>query len=265
MIITLDRPFAASEKGMRKNNEDSIYPLSELANAGQRLFMVCDGVGGAEKGEVASALACDSFLTFFNTFLEGNEPSEEFINRAVHYTESCFEKYTAQYPEAKGMATTLAFIYVGETGVTVAHIGDSRIYQFREGKIIFETEDHTWVQSLVNLGEITKAEAAVHPKKNIITRALSGVTYSVDADVVHINDLQDGDVFFLCTDGVTDCFTDEDLTSLFSPGWSAETVKDRLIERCSRESKDNFSFYIIPIQKIQKVAAYKQFLLSLLT
>jgi len=81
MKITLERPVAATEKGKRNNNEDCIYPLSELANAGQRLFMVCDGVGGAEKGEVASALACDSFQTFFDTFLDEDNPSEAFINK----------------------------------------------------------------------------------------------------------------------------------------------------------------------------------------
>jgi len=262
MDITLERPFAASEKGKRINNEDCIFPLSELANPGQRLFMVCDGVGGAEKGEVASALACDSFRTYFSTFFEGNDPSEEFINKAVHYAESRLDEYVLQHPEAQRMATTLTLLYIGESGITVAHIGDSRIYQFREGRIIYETEDHSFVQMLVNLGEITKEEAAVHPKKNIITRALSGSVSSVNADVAFIKDIRDGDVFLMCTDGVTECFTNEELASLFSSGRSAEAIKDLLIEKCSEESKDNFSFYIIPVQSIQKIAGYKQYLFS---
>ena len=262
MDITLERPFAASEKGKRNNNEDCIYPLSELASPGQRLFMVCDGVGGAEKGEVASALACDSFQTFFSTFFDGKDPSEEFINKAVHYAESRFDEYVLLHPEAQGMATTFTLLYIGESGITVAHIGDSRVYQFRNGRVLFETEDHSLVQSLVNMGELTKEEAATHPKKNIITRALSGATCSVNAEVALIRDIQDGDFFFLCTDGVTECFTDEELASLFSSDKSAESVKNKLIERCSKESKDNFSFYIIPIQSIQKIAGYKQYLLS---
>ena len=262
MKVTLERPFAANEKGRRENNEDSIYPLSELANPGQRLFMVCDGVGGAEKGEVASALACDSFQTFFSTFLDGDNPSEEFINKAVHYTESRFDAYVTQYPEAHGMATTITLLYVDETGITIAHIGDSRIYQFREGRIIYETEDHSLVQTLVNIGEITKEEAAVHHQNNIITRALSGATNSVNADVAFIKDIQDGDVFLLCTDGVTDCFSNEKLSSLFASGRNMESIKDEIIEHCLQESKDNFSFYIIPVQSIQKIAGYKQYLLS---
>ena len=262
MDITFARPFAASEKGKRINNEDCIYPSSELANQGQRLFMVCDGVGGTEKGEVASALTCDSIQTFFNTFLEGNDPLEAFVNKAVHYTESCLDDYVLQHPEAQGMATTLTLLYKGESSITIAHIGDSRVYQFRKGQIIHATEDHSLVQSLVNIGELTKEKAALHPKKNVITRALSGATYSVNADVAIIKDVQDDDVFFLCTDGVTECFTDEELTSLFASGQSAESIKNRIIERCAVESKDNFSFYIIPVQSIQKIAGYKQYLLS---
>ncbi len=261
MNITIERPFAATEKGRRENNEDFIYPLSELANSGQRLFMVCDGVGGAEKGEVASALACDSFQTFFNTFLDEDDPSEDFINRAVRYTESRFDEYVAQHSEAQGMATTMTLLYIGVSGVTIAHIGDSRIYHFRQGEIMYETEDHSLVNSWVKLGQMTKEEAATYPKKNVITRALMGTEYSVDADVAFIKDIQEGDVFFLCTDGVTECFPGEKLTNIFSFG-NAESIKDTIIEHCSAEAKDNFSFYIIPVQSIQKIAGYKQYLLS---
>jgi protein phosphatase len=262
MNITLERPFAATDKGKRKNNEDCIYPLSELASPGQRLFMVCDGVGGAEKGEVASALACDSIQTFFNTFLDENGPSEDFINKTVRYTESRFDEYVTRHPEAQGMATTLTLLYVGESDVTVAHIGDSRIYQFREGQTVFATEDHSYVQSLVRLGQITKEEATAHPKRNIITRALIGTPHQTCADVAVIRDIQDGDVFFLCTDGVIESFTDGELGSLFSSGLNMETVKNRIVEKCTEESRDNYSFYIIPVQKIQKNAGYKQFILS---
>lgn len=264
MDITLERPFAATEKGRRDNNEDYIFPLSELASSGQQLFMVCDGVGGAEKGEVASALACDSFHTYFSTFLEEDDPTEDFINRAVHYTESRFDEYVKQHPEAVGMATTLTMLYVGTSGITLAHIGDSRIYQFREGRITYETEDHSLVNSWVQLGKITKKEAAVHPQRNIITRAIMGSDESVNADVAFVKDVQDGDVFFLCTDGVTECFSDEQLTELFASGKNAELIKDKIVERCFEKARDNFSFYIIPIQSIEKIAGYKQYLLSFL-
>ncbi|MDR1524598.1 MAG: protein phosphatase 2C domain-containing protein [Tannerella sp.] len=263
MNITIERPFAATEKGGRNNNEDFIYPLSELANSGERLFMVCDGVGGAEKGEVASALACDSFKTFFNTFFEGGDPSEEFINKAVLYTESRFDEYVKQHPEAKGMATTLTFLYVGVSGITIAHIGDSRIYHIRDGKIIYVTEDHSLVNSWIQLGMMTKEEAAVHPQKNVITRAVMGSGHSVGADVKLITDIQPGDRFLMCTDGVTECFTDEKIERLFSHGLNVESLKNMIVEYCTDEAKDNFSFYILPVQNVQKAAGYKQYILSL--
>lgn len=262
MNITLERPFAATEKGKRKNNEDFIYPLSELANSGQRLFMVCDGVGGAEKGEIASALACDSFRTFFETFFEDNDPSEDFINRAVRYTESRFDEYVGSHPEAHGMATTLTFLYVGVSGITIAHIGDSRIYQLRNGKILHTTEDHSLVNSWIKLGRITKEEAIIHPQKNIITRAISGTEHSVYADVELINDIQPGDYFLMCTDGVSECFTNEKLEDIFSHESNAESVKNTIVEYCTNEARDNFSFYILPILGVQKIAGYKQYLLS---
>ena len=262
MNITIERPFAATEKGRRNNNEDFIFPSAELANSGQRLFMVCDGVGGAEKGEVASALACDSFQTFFTTFLDQDDPSEDFINKAVHYTESRFDEYIAQHPEAKGMATTMTLLYIGVSHITLAYIGDSRVYHFREGEINYKTDDHSLVKSWVKLGIITEEEAAVHPQRNVITRAITGAENSVNADVVFITDIQDGDFLFMCTDGVTECFPDEELKKLFTRDVNGEPIKDTIVERCSDESKDNFSFYIIPVQSIQKMTGYKQFLLS---
>lgn len=95
MNITIGNPWAVSEKGGRLNNEDSIFPLPETANSNQNLFLVCDGVGGAEKGEIASSLACESFQTFFSTFREG-EPNADFINKAIRYTEARFDDYVAK-------------------------------------------------------------------------------------------------------------------------------------------------------------------------
>jgi len=261
MIIKIERPFAISEKGGRINNEDSIYPLSELATANQKLFIVCDGVGGAEKGEIASALACESFQTFFSTFLDG-DPTEEFINKAVHYAETRFDEYIQSHPEAKGMATTLTMLYIGTSGITLAHIGDSRIYQFRKGKPVFCTEDHSLVNSLVKMGQITEDEAAVHPKRNIITRAISSTESPTEADVTLINDIKDGDYFFMCTDGVTECINNNTLSQIFKTASSADYIKNTIVESCSKKARDNYSFYILPIQNVQNSVSYRQFLLS---
>ena len=262
MNISLGRPFAICEKGQRPNNEDHIYPLSELANSAQKLFIVCDGVGGTEKGEIASSLACESIQTFFYTFIEG-DPSADLINKAIQYAETCFDEYVTAHPEAKGMATTLTLTYIGDSGITVAHIGDSRIYQFRKGRLVFRTEDHSLVSTLVKLGQISAEEALFHPQRNIITRALQGTGHPVEADVVQLTDIQPDDYLFMCTDGVIENMTDDMLSWIFSENPTTESIKDTIVEFCSEKSRDNYSFYILPIQNVQNSINYKQFLLSL--
>ncbi|MDR2763645.1 MAG: protein phosphatase 2C domain-containing protein [Tannerella sp.] len=263
MNITLARPYAISERGGRQNNEDFIYPLSELVDSEQRLFIVCDGVGGADKGEIASSLACESLQTFFATFLEG-DPTEELINKAVQYTEVRFDEYVSQHPEAKGMATTMTLLYVGETGITIAHIGDSRVYQFRDGQGIYQTEDHSLVNSLVKLGKITADEAEHHPQKNVITRAIQGTDFPVDAEITLLTDIRPGDYFFMCTDGVTDCIQPETLSAIFSQTTSTESIKNIIVELCSVKARDNYSFYLLQVQDVQNSSNYKQYILSFL-
>ncbi len=257
MNITIGKPCAISEKGCRQNNEDSIYPQPETVNSNQKLFLVCDGVGGAEKGEIASSLACEYFQAYFATFLKG-EPTPELIKKALQYTEAHFDSYIEEHPEAAGMATTLTMTYIGTSGVFLAHVGDSRIYQFRNGEILYRTEDHSLVNSLLKLGKITPDEAAIHPNKNVITRAIQGTGQPTEADFVFIEDVQPGDFFFMCTDGIMENFTDESLSSLFKKKVPSEIIKDTLMETCIGKTKDNFSFYIIPIQNILDSVSIKQ-------
>ncbi|WP_370860353.1 PP2C family protein-serine/threonine phosphatase [Parabacteroides faecis] len=263
MNITIGKPWAVCEKGGRQNNEDSIYPLPEMVNSNQKLFLVCDGVGGSEKGEIASSLACESFQTFFSTFLD-DEPSEEFINKAIRYTEARFDDYVNTHPEAKGMATTLTMVSVGTSGVTLAHVGDSRIYQFRQGEILYQTEDHSLVNSLVKLGKITKEEASTHPQKNVIVRAIQSTEHPTEADVILLKDIQAGDYFFMCTDGVLERLKNEDLSYIFSTHNNPEDIKDAIMASCYGKTRDNFSFYILPVQNVGESIGIKQNILSFL-
>ncbi len=262
MDITIGKPWGVCEKGGRVNNEDSIYPLPEKLNANQKLFLVCDGVGGSEKGEIASSLACESVQTYFSTFLT-DEPTEEFVNKAIKYTEIRFDDYVRTHAEANGMATTLTMVSIGRSGVTLAHIGDSRIYHFRRGEILYQTEDHSLVNSWVKLGKITKEEALTHPQKHVIIRAIQGTEHSVDADVVLLQDIQPGDFFFMCTDGVLERLSDNALSHIFETYNNPEEIKNTIMEYCSGKTRDNFSFYILPVQNVDKPAGFKQNLLSL--
>lgn len=263
MNITIGKPWAVSEKGGRLNNEDSIFPLPETVSVNQKLFLVCDGVGGAEKGEIASWLACESFQTYFSTFLEG-EPTEIFINKAIRYTEARFDDYISTHPEAKGMATTLTMVYIGGAGVTIAHVGDSRVYQFRQNEIVYQTEDHSLVNSWIKLGKITKEEALNHPRKNVIVRAIQGTDYPTEADVILLTDLQPADSLFMCTDGVLERLANDQLSSIFGHSYATEEIKNTIMTTCSGKTRDNFSFYIIPIQNVLESVGFKQNILSLL-
>ena len=263
MIITIGKPYAVSERGGRPNNEDSVYPLPEDLSGASRLFMVCDGVGGAEKGEVASSLACESMETYFSTFLK-DRLTPDFVQKAIHYTEACFDTYVREHPEAKGMATTLALAYMDSDGITFAHVGDSRIYYLRQGEILYRSEDHSLVNLWVSLGKITPEEAATHPQRNVIVRAIEGSHSSTEADVNRWTDVRAGDFVFLCTDGLLEQWSDKEIADLFNHDQSAQMIKDRLLERCDGATKDNFSFYIIPIQKAQENTGVRQNILSFL-
>lgn len=260
--ITLGKSIAVSDKGKRRNNEDCVYPLPEEVNPSDRLYLLCDGVGGANKGEVASYMACDSVDSFFNTFKE--EPVDaSFIQKAVHYAEVNFDKYVSAHPEAKGMATTMAMLYFDDSSVFAAHIGDSRIYQFREGKIVFRTEDHSLVNSLIKMGQMTEEEARASSQKNVILRAIQGSNNQVDADIAEITDIESDDCFMICSDGVVESFTDHELELLFHKN-DISQIKDALMTKCLENSRDNFSFYIIPVTSLQPKAGFSKNVLSLL-
>lgn len=261
MDIKFGELYAISEKGHRINNEDSLFPEPESAKNNQRLFMVCDGVGGSEKGEIASDLACQSLASYFSTFLEGSL-NAKFMDKALLYTEAKFEDYIRIHPESKGMATTLCLAHFCSNGVTIAHLGDSRVYQFRKGKILFKTEDHTLVNTWLKMGSITPEKAAVHPQRNVITRAIVDTENHVQADLSFIQDILPGDYIFLCSDGVLESFSDEELSQLFEECTSSAQLKNKILEKCERHSRDNFSYYIIPIRKTDDSSNLKQNLVS---
>jgi serine/threonine protein phosphatase PrpC len=263
MNITIGKPYAASEKGGRINNEDSIYPAPEAVDSNQKLFIVCDGVGGSEKGEIASAMACELFQSYLASFSEG-EVNDAIIKKALQYTEVHFNQYVQQNPAATGMATTLAMIWLDQNGATLGHIGDSRIYQFRKGEIIHQTEDHSLVYSLYKLKAITKEEMRNHPRKNVITRAIQGNNNPTEIEITQLTDIQAGDYFFICSDGVLEQFSDEELGHLFDGTRSPEACKDQIVETCNDKTKDNFSFYIIPIQQVRESTSVTQNILSFL-
>jgi PPM family protein phosphatase len=236
MAITINQQSFFSEIGKRANNEDN-----GGWNKGSA-YIVCDGVGGNEKGEVASEIITSTLLQMFKenilTSAEG----------ALQTVESKLTDYITQNPESMGMASTLVMTIVRPNGIMAAWVGDSRIYQFRKGKIVFRTTDHSWVNEALAAGILTEEEAVNHPKSNIITRAIQGNHKPVEAQEVWISDIQPNDMFLLCTDGVLETWTDEELSSLFAEANDTDAIANKLKQECAITSKDNNTAIVFRIE-----------------
>lgn len=251
MKIKINNPKAINHIGGRSNNEDSIFPLLGDANKNNRLFLVCDGVGGNEKGEVASRITCDSFAEYFEQ--NPTETSNEtYIAEALKYAEANIDKDIAKNPDSKGMGTTLTLLHLHSSGTTIAHVGDSRVYQFRDGQIMFQTSDHSMVSDLLKAGVINEEQAKDHPHKNVISRAVQGASVKpTKADVTIITDIQPGDYFFLCSDGILENITDFQIGQILLQDIDDTAKMEQISKQCEIAPNDNFSAYLVPIQSVE--------------
>ena len=250
MLIELHPPLALHEQGQRDGNEDSIYPsidkLGTIANS--MFFLVCDGVGGAEKGEEASRIACE---TFAESLKWKENVMESDITNALLQTEQAFDTYLENHLEAKGMATTLTLVFFDSEGALLAHIGDSRIYYLRQGRILFQTTDHSLVNELIVNNIISAEDAASHPKRNVVSRAIMGSQRPTKADISHISDIQAGDYFFLCSDGILESVTDAQLAFILGENqFSEEDKLSQIFTLCQQNSRDNYSAYLLRVKTV---------------
>ncbi|MEZ4826483.1 MAG: protein phosphatase 2C domain-containing protein [Bacteroidia bacterium] len=259
MNIQIFPPQGLSETGGRPHNEDAIFPAPEKCTESDRLFIVCDGVGGANKGEIASQMVVEGFSRFFAQNPPPGPANEGYINHALRQTETQMSWYLSSHPECANMATTLTLLYLDSEGALVAWAGDSRIYQFRSGKCIFKSRDHSLVAELVKQGKITEEEAETHPRRNVILRAVKGSGGdATEVDVRRLSDIQPGDIFFLCSDGINEQWNEARLGELFGSAIKPEQMKGRIKARSEGNTKDNFSCYLVQIQSIgeeKKVAS----------
>lgn len=256
MAIRIEPPVCLHEKGKRKNNEDSIYPSLGSGTDSDKLFLVCDGVGGANKGEVASAMVCDLLHTYFAEH-SGKEVDAHYVGQALRFAEARMSKHTAAHPECGGMATTLTLLYLDDqrNKATIAWVGDSRVYHVRNGNIQYVTDDHSLVNELVKRGEINPEDAATHPQRNVILRAISGSDQPTKSDVKEIIDIQAGDYFMLCTDGILETIDDHTIKMLLPNAQTQlDIVKTQINELCDHLSNDNFSMYLLRVAEVSPAA-----------
>lgn len=247
MKINILTPQFCNEIGQRVNNEDTIYPAPYMATASNRLFLVCDGMGGHENGEVASQTVAQSLSDYWQLY--DHEPDGwDKLKKALSYTEQKLNEKVIDGQENR-MGTTLTLVSINDSSILIAHIGDSRIYQIRPNKgIIFCTKDHSLVQTWVDAGILTPEEAKSHPKKNIITKAIQcGRIEISESDVEFLPKIEDGDYLFMCTDGVIESIEDSVLVEILSLPVGNDEKMNKIRDLCQLNSKDNYSAYLIPL------------------
>lgn len=229
------RPFAgvASSVGLvRSANEDSF-----LVREG--LYVVCDGMGGARAGEVASEMACRG-LSEVDPAKHGRDD----LSRAVMDVNKVIADRSMNERGLQGMGTTLTGgLFKGDT-LTLVHVGDSRAYLMHDDKLSQITEDHSWVAEMMRRGELTAQQAAVHPHRSIITRAL-GTDYDVEADVVETK-VEVGDRLLLCSDGLSGMVSDEQMAEILRQGEEPQTTASALVDAAlAAGGEDNVTVIVV--------------------
>ena len=237
---------------LRKRNEDAIDWDARLG-----LVMVADGMGGMQGGDVASATALRSIKSDLRRALaesprdeargDTREKRESLVVELVRRANHAVRQSARRDPRLAGMGTTLVMCLVGSDYLTVAHVGDSRLYRLREGRLERLTEDHTMVQELIERGNMDPGQAARSRNRNVITRAI-GISAGVAVDVAH-HDLMPGDLYMLCSDGLTGMASEEDICAVLDrSAEKLETVAKRAIELANAcGGRDNVSVVLLKV------------------
>lgn len=219
------RYAARSDVGLvRSANEDSGY-------AGSRMLVVADGMGGHAAGELASATAVAVFadLDVQKDLKPDDDEVLGLLASAIDEAHETLGGIATEHPEARGMGTTITALAWLNTKAAIAHIGDSRAYRLRDGVLTQLTHDHTFVQTLVDSGQITSEEAAVHAKRNLLTRALDGL-HDVESDL-SVLPVRPGDRFLLCTDGLHGVLADSEIAELLASPSDPTGIVGALVDR----------------------------------
>ena len=245
MKVTFNTAKSFHQQGCRDHQEDARYPDADTAQS--NAFVVCDGVGGQQDGEVASAVVSATFGQLLSQLPADGVIDADTFSQLLAMTCDALE----HAPGSKQKATTLTLLAAHGAGVLMAHIGDSRIYQLRPGQgIVYQTEDHSLVQEMVRSGAITAEKARNHPLGNVITRSMSGGSADrCPATVCFTSDVQPGDVFLLCTDGVVHQAPDELLEQLLLSDATDEEKCSRLAQ-LSAPSQDNNTAILVSVQTV---------------
>jgi protein phosphatase len=238
-MLRVAEQYAVSDTGrQRRANEDSL-----LARA--PLFVVADGMGGAQAGEVASRIAVESF----QPGLQDDAQPEHSLASLALAANARIHELSHSNVEHAGMGTTLTAVYVGEQDVAVAHVGDSRAYCLRDGELVRLTDDHSLVDELMRQGRLTPEEAVEHPQRSVITRAL-GPEGTVEVDTRSFR-ARAGDVYLLCSDGLTTMLSEEQILALLLENPELHAAGEALIAAANEAGgRDNITVVLLRLEEV---------------
>lgn len=243
-MLRVAEHYAGTDTGrQRRANEDSLLARSPL-------FVVADGMGGAQAGEVASKIAVEAFQEGLS---DPAEP-EAALAALAHAANARIHELSHSNAEQAGMGTTLTAVYVGEQRVTVAHVGDSRAYRLREGELARLTDDHSLVDELIRQGRLTPQEAIEHPQRSVITRAL-GPEGTVEVDTRSLP-ARHGDVYLLCSDGLTTMLEESQLAGVLLAHPRLRDAGEALIAAANDAGgRDNITVVLFRLEQVDLAAS----------
>ncbi|HVA20225.1 MAG TPA: Stp1/IreP family PP2C-type Ser/Thr phosphatase [Solirubrobacteraceae bacterium] len=243
-MLRVAEQYTGTDTGrQRRANEDSML-------ARPPLFVVADGMGGAQAGEVASRLAVESF----QDGLPDTADAEGSLAAYARAANVSIHELSQANAEHAGMGTTLTAVYVGAEEVAIAHVGDSRAYCLRGGALLRLTDDHSLVDELIRQGKLTAEEAVEHPQRSVITRAL-GPEPEVEIDTRSYR-ARDGDVYLLCSDGLTTMVSDEHLAGILLAHPRLRDAGEALIAAANEAGgRDNITVVLLRVEEVQMARA----------
>ncbi len=238
-MLRVAEQYAGTDTGrQRRANEDSLLARSPL-------FVVADGMGGAQAGEVASKIAVESF---HDGLAEALEP-ELALAELARLANARIHELSHENAEQAGMGTTLTAVYVGERDIAIAHVGDSRAYCLRAGELLRLTDDHSLVDELLRQGRLTPEEAVEHPQRSVITRAL-GPEGTVEVDTRSFR-ARAGDVYLLCSDGLTTMLPEQRIAELLAASPRLRDAGETLIAAANEAGgRDNITVLLLRLEAV---------------
>ncbi|MCX7921873.1 MAG: Stp1/IreP family PP2C-type Ser/Thr phosphatase [Clostridia bacterium] len=232
-----------SDKGMvREINEDCCDVIAGYPGVPVS-FIIADGMGGHNSGEIASRMAIEiasNQLLQLPELLRDNEDVFSAILQIMQKANSEIYRNSLEHEANHGMGTTLIIAVVYNRSLYIGHIGDSRVYRLRDGTIQRITTDHSFIEEMVMNGSLTREEAENHPRKNLITRAL-GCAENIQIDT-YLCDISDKDIFMLCTDGLTNMLSDDEINQIIDRADDPEFACNELVNRANEKGgEDNIT------------------------